>query len=365
MAKKKSSGSRAKQPVVPQVSMETWKALLPAADEFKHLAPWRWMHDSQIIGLRYPATKEVFLSAILGRMRAVFALLLYRNAAGHRWLLNTILNEGDPGGFEGELTAFEQDLIKVEFVQKRELEKEDREILAACKYAPRAQGGPVWPQFRSLFPTFMPWFMAQEEAEKLLFALPRVTAVARLAHQQPELWDNHLEGEIAFVPDDFNPATDQLTVEQLTWEPMLPPPAPPITPVFFNEKTIAKIQALRRAAGFHLELDISYAPISFVHKGKPQFTKLAIAVDQATGYIGGLKLASFNDPDGADALGKVMLDAMKTFGHQPASLCVQRPRVEAMVTEVARMLDLPIHCEFSLDSLNAARDNLTEQLWQS
>src|SRR3990172_5321152 len=96
---------RANQPIVPHVSPETWKALLAAADDFNRLAPWEWMHDSHVIGLRHPVTKEVLLGSILGRLRSVFALLVYRNDTGRRWLLNTILNDGDSGGLEDEDSA--------------------------------------------------------------------------------------------------------------------------------------------------------------------------------------------------------------------------------------------------------------------
>src|SRR3989442_11749012 len=76
---KQPSGRRANEPIVPQVSIDTWKALFAAADDFNRLAPWKWMHDSQIIGLRHPITNEVWLGSILGRLRSMFALLVYRN----------------------------------------------------------------------------------------------------------------------------------------------------------------------------------------------------------------------------------------------------------------------------------------------
>src|SRR6059036_4008619 len=109
---KQSSSRRANQPAIPQVSVATWKALLAAADDFNRLAPWEWMHDSCIVGLRHPGTQESLLGSILGRLRTVFALLVYRRDAGHRWLLNTILNEGHSGGQEDADTALEQDLVK-------------------------------------------------------------------------------------------------------------------------------------------------------------------------------------------------------------------------------------------------------------
>src|SRR5437667_4710891 len=99
---KLSSSPRTREPNIPQVSTETWRSLLGAADNFNRLAPWEWMHDSQVIGLRYPVTNEVLLGSILGRLRSVFGLLVYRNDAGRRWLLSTILNDGDSGGLDGE-----------------------------------------------------------------------------------------------------------------------------------------------------------------------------------------------------------------------------------------------------------------------
>src|SRR2546422_226020 len=135
MSNKRSSG-RVIQPVIPKVPAETWKSLLLAADDFNRLAPWEWMHDSHVVGVRHPVTKEVLLGSILGRLRQVFGLLVYRNDTGRRWLLNTILNDGNSGGLDGEEAAFEQDLVKVEFVLKRELTKEDRAVLAIADYMP-------------------------------------------------------------------------------------------------------------------------------------------------------------------------------------------------------------------------------------
>ena len=244
---KSSSSRRANQPAVPHVSVETWKALLAAADDFNRLAPWEWMHDSHVIGLRHPVTKEVLLGSILGRLRQVFALLVYRNDAGRRWILNTILNDGEPSGFEDEDTAFEQDAVKVEFVLKRELVKEDQAMLAAAGFTPAAKRGRMWPRFQSIVPGAYPWHVTLAEAETLLFALPRVAAVAKLLRAQPRLWDEHGDGQIGFVPDDFDPATTELPAELMQWEPMFPPLEPTPELVSLSEEVLAQLAAKKVA----------------------------------------------------------------------------------------------------------------------
>ena len=351
--------------MVPQVSAETWKALLAAADDFNRLAPWEWMHDSHIVGLRHPVTKEVWLGSILGRMRTVFALLIYRRETGHRWLLNTILNEGDSGGLEREDTAFEQDLVKAEFVMKRELVKEDKALLADAGYVPTLKRGCVWPAFRSLVPGGYPWHLTQAEAEALLFALPRVAAVARLMRAQPRVWDDHCDGDIGFVPDDFDPAAGELRAEQMEWLPMIAPPEPPPEQVSFDESTHARLLKLPSAKGFHLELDVTYSSIVIADAERPRFPKVALAVDRASGFVGGFQLGDGKGCDGADALGVVLRDALTKLRHRPEVILVQRPRVAAMLARVTQALEIPVVQDGELDQLNFARQSMEERFNRS
>lgn len=359
---KQSSGRRAKQPIVPQVAAETWRALVAAADDFNRLAPWEWMHDSHVIGLRHPDTKEVLLGSILGRLRQVFALLVYRNEAGRRWILNTILNDGEPAGFEGEDTAFEQDAVKVEFVLKRELGKEDRAVLATAGFAPADKRGRRWPKFESIAPGAYPWHVTQAEAEMLLFALPRVAAVAKLLRARPRMWDDHCDGQIGFVPDDFDPARTELRPELMQWEPMFPPPEPTPAVVSLGEEALAQLNRLPQAQGFHLELDVSYAPFPIRAEDRPRFPKLALAVDRASGAVLGFRIGELKDQDGAEALAIALREGLKQVGHRPEKIGVQKPRVAAMLEQAAGALKVPLVQVMELPSLNEARESMQQRL---
>ncbi|MCW5554027.1 MAG: hypothetical protein KIS67_17960 [Verrucomicrobiae bacterium] len=351
----------ANQPIVPQVAAETWRALVETTEEFNRLAPWEWMHDSHVIGLRHPVTKEVLLGSILGRLRQVFGLLVYRNDAGRRWLLNAILNDGAPGGLEDEDSAFEQDLVKLEFTPKRELGKEDRAILDTANFSPAVKRGRVWPQFRSLAPGGFPWYLTQTEAETLLFALPRVAAVARMMQAEPHAWDDHCDGQIGFVPDGFDPGAGALRAEQMEWQPMLPPPEPRPEAVSLDDASLAELLQLPPAKGFHLELDVAYANFPVANAERAFFPKLAMAVDRASGFVGGFRLGEFQDRDGAKVLGVVLRDALTQLGRRPESIRVQRPRVEAMVAKVAGELGIQVMRDVALDELNCARESMTQR----
>lgn len=319
------------------------------------------MHDSHVIGLRHPVTKEALLPSILGRLRTVFALLVYRRDAGRRWLLNTILNDRDPGGLEQEDSAYEQDAVKVEFARKRELRKEDRALLEAAGYAPAVKRGSVWPVFRSLVPGGFPWHISQSEADTMLFAVPRAAAVARLMRVQPHVWDDHCDGDIAFLPDNFDPAAGELRGAQLDWQPMIPPPESQPELVCFDEPTRTRLLNLSPAKGFHLELDLGYSTMAVADVERPRFPKLAMAVDRASGFIGGSRLSEITDRDGAAKLGMVLLNALTQMGHRPETIRVQRSRVAAMLSGVAKELGIPVHLDPELAELNSARQSMEQR----
>jgi hypothetical protein len=174
------------------------------------------------------------------------------------------------------------------------------------------------------------------------------------------MWDDHCDGQIGFVLDDFNPAAGELREDQMEWQPMVPPPEAMPDAVSFDEATVTRLLKLTQAKGFHLELDVTYAPFPVGGEERPRFPKLAMAVDRASGFVGGFHLVDFNDHDGAGALAVVLRDARTQLGHRPESIRVQRPRVETMMAKVAGDLGIPVVLDLDLAELNFARESMTQ-----
>ncbi len=55
-------------------SREEAKKLYAVAGRIKELAPWEWMEESQIFGVKNPATDELGFVSIMGRAGEHFAL---------------------------------------------------------------------------------------------------------------------------------------------------------------------------------------------------------------------------------------------------------------------------------------------------
>lgn len=355
---KRTGGRRSDQPPIPAVTPATWRDLLVAAAAFGTLAPWTWMYDSELIGLRHPRTGEPLLCSVLGRMRHVFALLVYRRDTGRRWILNTVLNDGDSGGLEEAETVFEQDCVKLEFAPKRDLTDTDRAVLAAAGFVPAAKRGPVWPLVRSFVPGGYPWYPTQAEVELLLYALPRVTAFATLGRDTPGL-EVDLGGRgVPFLPADFDPTRQALRVEDLDWQPQIAPPEETPAPLCLEAGQLETFAALPKGKGLRLEVDVFYAPLPVSGEDRPRFPKAAMAVERASGYIAGLELARATDPEGTATLASVLTRALQQLGTRPEAFHVQRPRVAQMVAGLAKSLGILVRQDPELAVLNRAREEM-------
>ncbi|MHC1763861.1 MAG: hypothetical protein AB9869_06070 [Verrucomicrobiia bacterium] len=332
------------------------------ANEFARLAPWTWMHDSELTGLRDPTTRDKMLCSVLGRLGEVFGLLVVRRPAGRRWILNTILDADNPREPNDGDRAFDQDCLKVEFVRKSELEDQDRAVLAAGGFSVGSKRGSVWPTFRSLLPGCYPWYLSQEEAETLLFAIPRVASLAELCRDAPDLSLDLANGEVAFLPEDFDPAVRPLRADELDWQPEMAPPEPMPAPAVLDETSLEKLARLPQPPGLDLEVDLFYGPSPVSDGRRPYFPKAAMAVEPESGFVGGCKFGGPTDEKWAAILGEVIKGALTQLTARPESFRVQRRRVAQMLLPLAEKLGIRV-CEGpELSALNEAREDLMRHL---
>lgn len=319
------------------------------------------MHDSQLLGLPHPVTKEVLLCSVVGRLGEVFGLLVYRGEAGQRWLFSTIFNGGGSDEFEREDTGFEQDCVKLEFVRRGDLTKADLGALQAANYSPAGKRGPVWPTVRGIVPGGYPWHPTQVEAELLIHTLPRVGAFARLLHDTPDLEVDLANRQAPFLPDEFDPSTRPLRPEDLDWRPLILPSEPSVSALSLDEAAASELRQLPLARGFHLELDLFYSPVVIGEGERPWFPRATMAVDRASGMIGGYHLGKADDLQGNGVLAETLLTTLKQFGRRPESIRVQRKRVARMLAGVLRQLNIPLREDRELSVLNSVREEVEQR----
>lgn len=268
----------------PPVAPETWRALLLAASDFAALEPWEFACDCDAVGLIDAVTGEKCIGLVLGNAREVFAAVFYRRI-GLRWILAMFSDAVDPEDMDN---AEGIDCLKVEFVPKRELWKEDLAVLKAAAFKP-AGTGCVWPQFRSSEPGWHPWHINQAEADQLLADVPRLTAFCRLLQQNPDLFDGRSPTEIPFLPVTL--PGRPLAPQDLDWQPLLPPPLTGFEPFQPAADQLDKLRALKRQSGLDCEFDCSLLPgASFIENGRACLGRISMLVEKQRGLILGMEV---------------------------------------------------------------------------
>jgi hypothetical protein len=340
----------------PPVAPETWRALLAAASDFAALEPWECMYDSDVVGLIDPATGETRIATVLGNAGEVFAAVFYRRAAGLRWILQMLNAAPDP---EDLNNADGIDCLKLEFVSKRELCKEDLAMLKAAGFKPAGKGS-IWPQFRSSDPGWLPWHINQAEAGQLLADLPRLTAFSRLFEQYPGIFDRSAAAEIPFLPVVL--PNRALSPKDLDWRPFLPPPVSGLDSFQLAAGQLEKLRVLKRASGTAFEFDSSLLPGgSILENGRPCFGRFSLLVEQKRGMVLGMDVQSGALTPG-EAAGRGLVEALLKAGQLPDKIIIGGSRLRPVLQPLCDALQIQLWPASSLPALEAAVASLSQHM---
>ncbi len=154
-------------------SKEAWSSLYAAAEEFRQLAPWRWLMNEDLIGIEDPTTGLVGYGSVLGNGGEEFGLTLFLGGegfAGYRHMFTTDI-DAEPL----EITA-RQRALTLMFVDREVLRARDREVIKSLGLHFRGRG--AWPWLFSQQPGYVPWYLDAQEAAFLELALRQAMEVA-------------------------------------------------------------------------------------------------------------------------------------------------------------------------------------------
>jgi hypothetical protein len=327
-------------------------ALLAVTTEFAAAKPWLDMADSDVVGLADPVTGETRLACILGNAREVFGVAIYRRQTGVRWLINALNGDADCSDLDNAALV---DALKIELVPKREMHKEELSRLKALDFRPAGKGL-VWPQFQSVQPGWLPWFIDQAEAEQLLADAPRLTSFATLFRLHPDLFDNHPPGEFPFLP---NPMPDRpLQLEDLDWRPIIPQPG-----VFDSFKASAEqlnqLHALKRDARAAYEYGSRVVSGSSVLvDGRRSYSRVSLLVENRRGLVLGFDLSLASHPF-EETVGAGLVKTLLASGALPKTLFIDDKKLEPILVPLCKQLNIELLLSKKLPGLADAQASLS------
>jgi hypothetical protein len=343
-----------KQELPPPIAPETMKALLAATTEFAAAKLWEEMCDSDVVGLIDQITGETRLACVLGNGGEVFGLAVYRRSGGIRWILNMLNDPEKCLGFAG---VEGMDALKVEFLPKNQLLKEDLAALEAVDFKPAGRGL-VWPQFQSTQPGYMPWFIDQSEAEQLLADLQSLTKFAVLFHQHRNLFDNRPPSEIPFLP---NPMPNRpLQLENLDWRPMIALPET-VDPFKATEEQLTQLHSLNRESQSTMEYGCMVLPGAIMENGRPCYSRISLLVEHRRGLMLGFKLALGTKPY-TECAGSGLVQSLIKCKVLPGKILIDDERLESILGPVCDELKVKLVLSEELQNLADAKASLDQYM---
>lgn len=263
-----------------------WRRLYAAADMIRKLEPWKWMEETDVFGVQFPGTEEIGYVSIMGNVKVHFAISVYLGdeALNKFWDI-----EDTPATKENAERILEVPQLMASFEDRDILEKRDRD--AINKLGLKYRGNNNWPLFRSYRPGFYPWFLEQDEIEKLTIALEQTAGIAMRMEDDPAILDMGDERDLLV-------RVLRNTGDKPTWEDSvrtLPPPTLFNLTFSVPNREIEKLKSVPRDIRA-VEVAFSLSPARVGKPGqRPTFTYMLLVVEPESFFILGTELMEAKD----------------------------------------------------------------------
>jgi hypothetical protein len=316
------------------------------------LRPWRLLDEDNLIVVRDSATGELCYCSVMGALGEVLSMHAYIGAEGLRQFCKIEAEEiTDPGEFLASMHC-----LYVEFVRRAELQRQDRELLAALGHSRgRCLASPI---FRAIRPGFHPWFVTEEEAGTLAECIRAVIVVCSAVASQKKVkfWDR----------DGAYPMVSRMVSHEEGAEPRyhvdlvktIFPPEPPIPPIQLEEEALRQLRSQDYAVRGVMELDhiLTAAAIGEKHERKA-CASFALAVDAESGMVLAPE-ATDSSVAAGDALAGVFLKAVQASRALPKEVRVRNQRLQQSLAPLMASFGVTVRVARRLPAADEARAHL-------
>jgi hypothetical protein len=262
-------------------TIEEWGRLYAAAGRVKGMAPWGWMMEGDVFGVRNPERDEIGFVSVMGAGGEHFAVALYQGAAALYDFL--ALSEAGGDGRVDRVVAgrvLEIPQLQASFEDRGHLQKEDRDVIK--KLSLKFRGANNWPMFRNYAPGMFPWFLTSSEARFLTIALEQLLVVAPRVRDDEDV----LSGE---EDDEFLVRVPRVENARLVWEDKimqaLKPELKDASPAPLDPQLLESLKQLPEVTNV-IEIELTMLPMPVREKkDRPFFPYLLMLVEASSGVI--------------------------------------------------------------------------------
>jgi hypothetical protein len=327
---------------------DEWGRLYAAAGRVKDMAPWKWMMEDNVFGVRNPERDEVGFLSVMGSGGEHFGVGLYQGAVA----LYDFFALSEADSVEAE-RLLEIPQIQASFEDRGRLEKEDRDTIKNLGL--KFRGANSWPMFRNYAPGMFPWFLTSSEARFLTTALEQLLDVAPRVRDDEDV----LCGE---EDDEFLVRVPRVENARLVWEDkIMRVPEPELkkaAPAPLDPQLLESLKKLPEVTNV-IEIELTMLPMPVREKkDRPFFPYLLMLVDASSELILGndmLQPLPSLDAMRAEFPTKVAEYLLK-LGVKPLKIAVRTERTAQSLAPLAEELGIRIKISPRLPALDSAME---------
>ena len=360
---------------IPRCSLAVWNNHYVAAEAFRNIACWEWMSDADVFGVKDPDSGETGYCCVLGALGEVHGLVVYLGRAGleqHRKIQSGKVRAGSPD------FAYSQSCLTAWFGHRGELDSTDLKVVKDLDL--KFRGHDVWPQFRSLQPGYVPWYLSENEARFLTLCLEQACQVAAYVEKDPgwliargkDLYLVRVPSETGDPQSLPNPRIPKLAQDQQMlfpetfetyvrqWNSEWLKPAPlveaTVQPHPLDE---IRLQRIRKTSQRHhgiWEMDAFYAPTPVDEGSRPYFPYTVLWADQVSGFIFGSILAA--PSTWITEFPKSFLDNVEEHRLLPNELYLKKEELRKLFQPLCTHLGIEVKLTKKLPAVDRAKRGL-------
>lgn len=312
------------------------------------LQPWKLLDDSQLTLVQAGPGGELCYCSVMGALGEVYAMHAYMGSESYRLFCDIQAERiAEPGEFFAR-----QRSVYVEFVPRKELERQDRELLARLHH-PQAKGI-LSPIFRACRPGFYPWFVNAEEARALAECIGATIEICNaVADGKGKKFWKH-DGILPLVVEEKQDAP-RYRIDLVKAE---LPKEPPLRPAQAGQEKLTQLHSRDYPVRGVMELDyiLSGAPVGKANERK-SCTSIALAVDAQTGIVYASNITESRLPPG-DSMAEAFVDAVQASRALPQEVRVRTQELGNCLALFMESLGVAIRVSPKLQAADEARAHL-------
>ena len=336
-------------------SRSDWQRLYKAADAFRELAPWKWMDDDRIFGVKCPETGEIYYCCVLGALKEVFALVAYEGAEGLDGYLKLSSGEIESGPLASEY----QRVLMASFENRSYLESRDLAVIRDLgrKY----RGRNAWPLFRHYLPGYFPWFLSAVQARTLTACLEQAVEILPRCARNPGLLADPDAG--CYLVRVRETSADGEAEWRDTILALAPTPlrrAAPNIPV--NEIAIARLRRNPKKLSGDWEIGYCYTPMRIQEHPdqRPFQPRLLGIVDAQSGFI--LSMGLEAEDQHLPVFRDMLLTCLEKAGQWPRCILVNHENAAALAAPIAKALGISLKRVRNLPGFAMVYDHMLKSM---